>query len=314
MILNLIGFMYRKFRCRYFRILTLFIILPYLVSGLPAEAGLDYGKPLPPSMEGSSTVMFSPQKRINLLFTQSENTYLSVNDSDLRQPTGGYPWGGPPEDSPNWRGIKADTFYFVGLQFAAVALLYVMPEKISGWSQEDKDNYSFSKWTENVRNPIWDDDEWYVNYILHPYWGATYYIRGRERGLKRSYSFWYSFLLSTLYEYGAEALFEPVSYQDLLVTPIAGALIGEYIFTPIREHIRAKGNLRWTDKAVLVMTDPLGVVSEELSQFFGINTQVSFHLIKTSHVVPLHEKLAIEGLKSSDSINSSWGIRLRIDL
>jgi hypothetical protein len=307
--------MYRKFKCQYFRIfVTLFIILPYLVSALPAEAGHEFGKPLLPSMEGSSMVMFSPQRKINLLYTESDNTYPSANDLGLRQSIEGYPWGGPPEDSPNWRGIKVDTFYFVALQFAAVALLYVMPEKISGWSQEDKDNYSFSKWTENVRNPIWDDDEWYVNYILHPYWGATYYIRGRERGLKRSYSFWYSFLLSALYEYGAEALFEPVSYQDLIVTPVAGALIGEYLFTPIREHIRAKGNLRWTDKAVLVMTDPLGVVSEELSQFFGINTQVSFHLIKTSQIEPLNENSRSVKIKSSDSINSSWGIRLKIDL
>jgi len=307
--------MYRKFTCQYFRILsTLFIILAYLVSALPAEAGLEYGKPLPPSMESSSMVMSSPQRRINLLFTQTDYTYSSANDLDLRQSIGGYPWGGPPEDSPNWRGIKVDTFYFVALQFAAVGLLYVMPEKISGWTQEDKDNYSLSKWTNNVRNPIWDDDEWYVNYILHPYWGGTYYIRGRERGLKRSYSFWYSFLLSALYEYGAEALFEPVSYQDLIVTPIAGALIGEYIFTPIRKQIRTKGNLRWTDKAVLIITDPLGVVSEELSRIFGINTQVSFHLIKTSQIEPLNENSSSVKIKSSDSINSSWGIRLRIDL
>ena len=29
--------------------------------------------------------------------------------------------------------------------------------------------------------PVWDDDEFYLNYILHLYWGATYYMRGRER-------------------------------------------------------------------------------------------------------------------------------------
>ena len=77
--------------------------------------------------------------------------------------------------------------------------------------------------------PHLDDDKFYLNYMLHPYWGATYYIRGRERRLSRWQSLGYSALLSTLYEFGAEAFFEPVSYQDLIVTPLIGSLLGEYV-------------------------------------------------------------------------------------
>ena len=46
--------------------------------------------------------------------------------------------------------------------------------------------------------------------MSHPYWGATYYIRARERGFGKLASFGYSLVLSTLYEYGPEAFFEEI--------------------------------------------------------------------------------------------------------
>jgi hypothetical protein len=85
--------------------------------------------------------------------------------------------------------------------------------------------------------------------------------RARERGLDKWQSFWFSALLSTLWEFGAEAVAEPVSIQDMIVTPVLGSLVGEYLFSPWRAHIRAKpGPLSFSDKTVLVLTDPLGTV------------------------------------------------------
>lgn len=226
----------------------------------------------------------------------------------------GYNWEGPPAESPDWQGIRQDTFYFFALQFAAVVVLYLAPERLSGWDQEAKDNYNFSRWVENVTNPVWDDDQWWVNYILHPYWGATYYIRGQERGLKRSQSFWYSFLLSALYEFGAEALFEPVSYQDLIVTPVGGALVGEFLFVPIRKLIRSKDRLYWTDKAVLFITDPLGVVSEELSRIFGTDTQVSFRQLQRKDTLPALFLTDVSEIGPAADVHDRpiWGLRLRM--
>jgi len=226
----------------------------------------------------------------------------------------GYRWEGPPAENPDWRGIKRDTAYFFAYQFAAIVILYISPESLSGWSQEDKENYSLSKWTENVRNPIWDDDRWWVNYVLHPYWGATYYIRARERGFKRMQSFWYSVLLSTLYEYGVEALFEPVSYQDLFVTPVAGALLGEYVFSPIRERIRAKERLGWTDKSVLFLTDPLGVVNAVMDRLLGVNTEVNFSSLKINMIPRSSRVLGEEEIIRPVRCHSKplWGIQLNI--
>ncbi|MGI9325215.1 MAG: DUF3943 domain-containing protein [Pseudomonadales bacterium] len=78
----------------------------------------------------------------------------------------------------------------------------------------------------NVRKPTWDSDDDFINYGLHPYWGATYFVRAQERGYGNKGAFWYSFALSSLYEFGAEAIFEEPSIQDFVVTPVVGSLIG----------------------------------------------------------------------------------------
>lgn len=202
----------------------------------------------------------------------------------LQEPTearvAGYDWRGEPPDQPDWGGVRRDVGYFLGYQFVAIAVLYVSPESISGWDREQKQNYSFEKWRDNISRPVWDDDRWWINYVLHPYWGGAYYVQARERGLDRTQAFWYSALLSTIFEYGAEALAEPVSAQDLVVTPVVGALVGEYLFTPLRTRIRAKsGELSWVDKTLLVATDPLGVVSAETDRIFGIKATLHWQPI-----------------------------------
>lgn len=304
-----------RFIYQYLRCFCLLLVIPLnLVSGLPALAADGYGSPPIISMVGFGQIVEVPWSG-HMSFSHGKLMYSEAPDSGTNLSGRGYSWEGPPAEKPDWRGIKLDTTYFVALQFAAVVVLYLAPETLSGWTQEDKDNYSFSKWAENVRNPVWDGDEWWVNYILHPYWGATYYIRGRERGFKRSHSFWYSFLLSTLYEFGAEALFEPVSYQDLVVTPVAGYLLGEYLFTPIRERIRAKDRLFWPDKAVLFITDPLGVLSDELSRILGVNTRVSYRLKEmagSQQSIWLWDETEIT-LPARTGITPVWGLQLKIN-
>ncbi|MDR6855837.1 DUF3943 domain-containing protein [Variovorax guangxiensis] len=180
--------------------------------------------------------------------------------------------------SADWEGLRRDTWYFVGYQAAAVAVLSAMPAEQTRF---DRSNASYGKWRDNVTNPVWDRDDQFVNYVLHPYWGAAYYIRARERGLDRWQSLGYSVFLSAVYEFGAEALFEPVSYQDLFITPLAGWLIGEYVFSPIRESIKAKpGEPDAMDQVALVLTDPLGALNGLTNRIFGVETQVSLAPIR----------------------------------
>jgi hypothetical protein len=131
-----------------------------------------------------------------------------------------------------------------------------------------------SRWWENVQHPQWDEDHWYVNYLGHPYFGAIAYVRARERRFGAFGGFGYAALLSTLYEYGIEALFERPSYQDLIVTPVGGLLLGALLFEPIRRHIQAKPQRQWYDHLTLAVTDPLGTANSLLERSLGIEADI----------------------------------------
>lgn len=124
----------------------------------------------------------------------------------------------------DWDGIWRDTAILAGAQVGAAAVLFALPESVSKWTSEDKKN-TFSDYADNFAQPRFDNDEFYINYVLHPYWGATYYIRGRERGLDQASAFVFSALISGMYEFGIECFFEKPSLQDLVVTPVVGSLI-----------------------------------------------------------------------------------------
>jgi Domain of unknown function (DUF3943) len=176
---------------------------------------------------------------------------------------------------PDWVGMGRDTVLLLGYQAVAIGVLYAMPSSVTGWSKKDGD---VDAWWDNVRNPTWDKDGPFMNYLAHPYWGAAYYIRARERGFNRPASFAVSVALSALYEFGAEAFFEPPSYQDLIVTPVAGTLIGAFVFEPIRDRIKLKPELQWYDHVGLVLTDPLGAVNRVFEGLFGIKSDIRVHL------------------------------------
>ena len=175
--------------------------------------------------------------------------------------------------TPDWNGVWRDTGIFFGAQIVAASITLMAPESVSGWSSEDKKN-SFKKYGNNFVRPVFDNDAFYINYILHPYWGATYYTRARERGLDKSSSFFYSTLISTLYEFGAECFYEKPSIQDLIVTPVAGSIVGAYLFEPWRESIKRKKELSWYDHAALIVTDPVGVLSLGFEKLFGLKPTI----------------------------------------
>ena len=299
----------------YFR--TFFLLVLIMVHGIPVFAGEGDGGSLATSLLNSENIVTKMTLNNDQQLQGLDFLYSGVSDTDVNRHGRGYRWAGPPPEMPDWRGIKWDTTYFITYQFVVIGVLYAAPESLSGWTKEDKEEYSLQRWVENVTNPVWDKDKWWVNYILHPYWGGTYYIRGRERGFARLSSFWYAVLLSSLYEYGAEALFEPVSYQDLVVTPVVGALVGEFLFTPIRKWVRAKpGQLNLIDKTVLLLTDPIGVISEETSRILGVNTTVSLGPLKTEPFPRASWNTGLTEISLPDPKwnNHVWGIQFKISL
>jgi hypothetical protein len=227
----------------------------------------------------SPVSFYETQHELSPLFTAATDPgpikTISLNDPDIpfERP---YGFGRELDDtSPaDYPGLRHDAGYFFGYQFFIVGLLYVLPEEISAWTDEQKEDYTVNKWWENVTHPRWDPDKWYINYILHPYWGMTYYTRGRERGLSESGSFWYSFTLSSIYEYGLEALFEPVSIQDMIFTPALGSLLGWYI-EDTRREIKSQSEFSFWDKTVLVLTDPLGTLNTIVDGWIETESELS---------------------------------------
>ena len=182
-----------------------------------------------------------------------------------------------PDDSlkpRDWVGLARDTALLVTYQFVGVAIIYVLPESVSQWSDSAKDNLSVERWWHNVQNPHWDKDAWAINYIGHSYFGATYYIRARERGFDRIDAFLYSAFASALYEFGIEAVFEKPSYQDLIVTPVGGALLGGFVFEPFRSWILRKPELKWYDHLGLIATDPIGTLNYIVESLIGIKSDI----------------------------------------
>lgn len=171
----------------------------------------------------------------------------------------------------DWPGIRRDFYYFLGYSVVSNAIVFAAPESVSHWTDEEKDELGLEQWLDNIGHLTWDEDDWFINYVTHPYWGAAYYIRARERGLNRTEAFWVSALFSATYEFGIESFLEQPSIQDLIVTPVFGTLLG-FWFEDLRMDIRAKGDpYSRGDRALLILTDPLGALNRTVNRWFGIN-------------------------------------------
>jgi hypothetical protein len=128
-------------------------------------------------------------------------------------------------------------------------------------------------------------------------------------------SFLYSAMMSTLYEFGIEAVWERPSYQDLIVTPIGGALIGALIFEPIRNVIKAKAELKWYDHVLLIGSDPLGAASYVIERLIGIKSEIRVDVRPPGFVKDYPSKYRIgssRGPGESQSRDSGVSVEFRM--
>ena len=163
----------------------------------------------------------------------------------------------------------------VALYAAGVAMLGILellPEDATAWNKEEiRSTPFFERWWNHVKKgPVWDRDKWYFNYLLHPYGGAAYYMSARSQGFSAPYSMLYGFGISTLFwEYGIEAFNEIPSIQDLIITPLAGAVIGEAFYV-LKRSIVAGGYTLFGSKflgnVVAYLIDP---VNEVMGLIYG---------------------------------------------
>lgn len=163
--------------------------------------------------------------------------------------------------------LGRNTAALFGTGIATMGFLYAMPSSFTNW--EDDGKSPGKKWWDNVsREPVWDSDDIFLNYVTHPYAGAIYYMGARSAGANAAYSFLYSFTLSTFFwEYGLEAFAERPSIQDLIVTPTAGAILGEWFYKSKRQIIENNYELcesQFLGKTALMLMDPMTEISNYL--------------------------------------------------
>lgn len=150
----------------------------------------------------------------------------------------------------------------------SIGILYSMPEDVTNWDKSTMTlNTITSKWYQNVTTtPVIDQDGWFLNYVMHPYFGGVYYLALRGAGYPWYSSALYSVGMSTFFwEYGFESLAEVPSAQDIIVTPIGGSILGEGMFQ-LKKLIKENDEYVLGSRAVgqfsMFLLDPLNQVQD----------------------------------------------------
>ncbi|MCO4794483.1 MAG: DUF3943 domain-containing protein [Bacteriovoracaceae bacterium] len=89
-----------------------------------------------------------------------------------------------------------------------------------------KENGSFKNYRNNFGKLVFDKDEPFWNWFVHPMSGSQLFLYYRANGYSRIDSLAMAFVSSTLFEFTVEIYTEPASVQDLYQTPILGSILG----------------------------------------------------------------------------------------
>lgn len=184
-------------------------------------------------------------------------------------------------NQPDWRRLWINTAIFAGAFSGTLAVLECLPEGATNWNRAAiQQTPPFKRWYRNifVRNPEIDGDNAIFNYVLHPYAGAVYFMSARGAGFNFWRSLLYSACISTIgWEFGIEAFMERPSYQDIFITPLAGALVGELFYKLKRNivsHDYRLGGSRVLGNVVAFLIDPVN----EIVGLFDGNEARRLHL------------------------------------
>ncbi|MFC1503417.1 DUF3943 domain-containing protein [Pseudomonadota bacterium] len=182
----------------------------------------------------------------------------------------------------DWDYLLEQSYTILGLSVAMVGMMTLLPESVTNWDEDDRNLSNLgSKWWDNVsQGPVWDNDAHYLNYIMHPYFGGVYYTAARHSGFDEWESFLYSATVSTFfYEYGIEAFAEIPSIQDIIVTPLFGAAVGEIMLQTELDIIANGGEVLGSDTlggVSLFFLNPVGHIHYWVSDWWKGDTEVGF--------------------------------------
>jgi hypothetical protein len=131
------------------------------------------------------------------------------------------------QEAPIGRKLLRASAFTLTADALSFGVLYISPKTFSKWNLKKKDDFKTNYTIAFTQPPIIDKDHWYVNYLGHPYQGAYTYNALRSQGGTMFQSSLFVVVSSTMWEYACEGGEERPSIQDLIVTPIGGAILGE---------------------------------------------------------------------------------------
>jgi hypothetical protein len=109
----------------------------------------------------------------------------------------------------------------IGFIYAASWVTYFLSQPVTFLEEG-----SFEKYADNFGELVFDNDEPFWNWIVHPYSGSQLYLFYRADGYSQIDSIKMAFISSSLFEFFVEIYTEPASYQDLYQTPVLGSILG----------------------------------------------------------------------------------------
>ena len=178
---------------------------------------------------------------------------------------------------PQWHRLWINTAVLSGAFVGTLLVLECLPEDATTWNRAalQKDP-PYKRWFDFVfrKGPEWDHDKFVFNYVLHPYAGAAYFMAARSCGFNFWRSFLYSAIISNIgWEFGIEACMERPSYQDLVITPVVGSLIGEMFYRLKRGIVRNGYTLGGSPVLGNVGAFLIDPVNEVVNLFRGSDTR-----------------------------------------
>lgn len=214
--------------------------------------------------------------------------------------------------------ILEDTLYLQGFMISTIGILYLLPESVTKWDPEQANGDDLGqKWRDNISDgPVIDEDEFAINYIGHSVSGAIYYSMARNDGFDPFESFMFSLVMSSfVWECGYEAFAEIPSIQDLISTPIVGALMGEYMFY-LEQELDKNGGLIWGFSSLgnvsYFFLNPMGRAAEGLSDWLNISVTMKFETYQENRMI-MQEQYNVSLNKPYQFSNFNYGVLINLE-
>jgi hypothetical protein len=171
------------------------------------------------------------------------------------------------ENAGIWKKVGRAELFIGGAELVGITVLILSPKEVTGWSPD----WTQDAWHNMRRSlstlPVWDDNDWQLNYIGHPIAGSLYYNSLRSQHASIFHSFLFAAAQSFIWEYFIEATAEKPSTQDLIVTPVAGAILGESVHQ-LTMNMRRNG-FNFFEKVFVIIFNPLFVMNNGFGPRFN---------------------------------------------